>query len=153
MPYDLNGAYFVLTSADVTENTGFCVSYCAWHGWDTLANGDNLVVSFVGNPDQCRQSCTEENQLPTPNNSVAADGMATAIAHELSESVTDPFGTAWFNLSDYSEDGDLCVWTFGKTKPLPNGSYYNLRFGGRPYLIQRLWVNARGGYCALALDE
>jgi len=78
--------------------------------------------------------------------------MVNAIAHELSESVTDPFGNGWIN-SDYSEDGDLCAWTFGKTKPSSNGSIYNVKFGTRPYLIQRLWVNARGGYCALALDE
>jgi hypothetical protein len=56
-------------------------------------------------------------------------------------------------LPDSSENGDLCAWTFGKTKPLPNGSIYNVGFGKRPYLIQRIWVNALGGYCALALDE
>jgi hypothetical protein len=46
--------------------------------------------------------------------------------------------------------GDLCEDTFGNTKLLPSGSIYNVTFGTRPYLIQRIWVNARGGYCALA---
>jgi hypothetical protein len=32
LPYDLNGQYFVLNSADVIETSAFCVSYCAFHG-------------------------------------------------------------------------------------------------------------------------
>jgi hypothetical protein len=79
--------------------------------------------------------------------------MVNFIAHELSESVTDPFATGWCRDSDFSENGDLCVWTFGNIRLLPNGSYYNMKFGGHPWLIQQIWVNARGGYCALALDE
>lgn len=46
--------------------------------------------------------------------------------------------------------GDLCEDTFRNTKLLPGGSIYNVIFGTRSYLIQRIWVNARGGYCALA---
>jgi hypothetical protein len=152
LPYDLNGQYFILTSADVTETSGYCVLYCGFHGYQSLPNGDNLVGGFIGNPERCPIECTAQSS--TPNNSLAADGMVTIIAHEVSESVTDPYFTGWINLqTDGSEDGDLCVWTFGKTKPLPNGSVYNVRFGNRDYLIQRLWVNARGGYCAMALDE
>src|SRR5690348_10772291 len=31
LPTDPNGVYFVLTSADVTETSGFCAQYCGWH--------------------------------------------------------------------------------------------------------------------------
>jgi hypothetical protein len=72
------------------------------------------------------------------------------FAHELSEALTDPELNAWIN-SGFIENGDLCVWTFGMTKLLPNGSSYNVIFGTRPYHIQRLWGSARGGYCALGL--
>ena len=78
--------------------------------------------------------------------------MASMIAHELSETVTDPQLNAWTN-PGIIENADLCAWTFGNTKLLPNASIYNVILGTRPYLIQRIWVNARGGYCALALDE
>lgn len=144
------GVYFVLTSADVIETSGFCSQYCAWHGYD-ITNGENLPAAFVGDPQQCPTFCAAQSQ--TPNNSFAADSMVNMLAHELSEPVTDPFFTSWYRDSDGFENGDLCVWTFGNYKPLPNGSYYNVKFGGRPWLIQQLWVNARGGYCALALDE
>jgi len=145
------GAYFILTSADVIETSGFCTQYCAFHAYDLLPK-ENLPVVFMGNPDQCPSGCTQQTHLPTPNNSVAADGMANFIAHELSETVTDPLGTGWYD-QNFNENGDKCAWMFGKTKPLPNGSYYNVRLGGRPWLIQQIWANARGGYCALAFDE
>jgi len=170
LPFDLNGVYEVVTSSDVTETSGFCTIYCAFHGWEVTDSAttdnscgvpvvnrnqlnQNLIGGFIGNPDQCPSGCAFQNKLPTPNNSVAADGMVNIIAHELSESVTDPIGTSWFNYPDYSENGDLCAWMFGKTKVLPNGSFYNVKMGTRPYLIQQIWVNARGGYCALAFDE
>jgi len=38
--------------------------------------------------------------------------------------------------------------TFWQTEP--NGAYANMLLGGRDYMIQRNWVNASGGYCAIA---
>jgi len=57
--------------------------------------------------------------------------MATLVTHELEESVTDPDGNAWYDLNG-NENGDLCVWTFGATNLLPNGSVYNMNLGKRP---------------------
>jgi hypothetical protein len=149
------GVYFVLTSADVIETSGFCVYYCAFHGYDVTPNGENLPLGFIENPDHCPAGCSA--QSITPNNSSAADGMANMIAHELSETVTDPFATSWINLPEGIENGDLCVcnfgYTSGKVKALPDGALYNAKFGGRPWLIQQIWVNAGGGYCGLSLDE
>jgi hypothetical protein len=31
-----------------------------------------------------------------------------------------------------------------------NGAKYNMQMGSRLYLVQRNWVNAAGGYCAVA---
>jgi hypothetical protein len=75
------------------------------------------------------------------------------VAHEVSEAVTDPLLTAWWRTSDGSEMGDLCIWTFGKEKLLPNGSTYNLKFGGSVPHTAALGERSRRGYCALALDE
>jgi len=91
-------------------------------------------------------------QNPSPNNNPSADTTASYIAHELSESVTDPKLNAWVN-PGVCEMGDLCEDTYGNIRLLPNGSSYNLRLGTRPYLLQELWANARGGYCALSLDQ
>jgi phosphate-induced protein 1 len=150
LPFDHNGVYFVLTSADVTETSGFCTYYCAWHGYAGNTAADAVIMAFVGNPQQCPLSCAVQDL--TPNSNFAADTMVSSIAHELEESVTDPLGTSWIN-SDFSENEDMCVYTYGKSYTLPNGSFANMKLGKRQYLIQQNWVNAKGGYCAKSWDE
>jgi hypothetical protein len=156
LPIDPNGVYFVLTSKDVMQQSfGPIGGSCAWHSYGILPKGSSgsgtaIKVAFIGDSDEYPSVC--QNQNPSPNNNPAADDAANQIAHELSEAVTDPELNAWVN-PGFIENGDLCAYNFGATKLMPNGSSYNVIFGTRPYLIQRLWVNARGGYCGLALDE
>ncbi|HTL12051.1 MAG TPA: hypothetical protein VL588_06165, partial [Bdellovibrionota bacterium] len=146
LPLDPNGVYFVLTSADVTASSGFCTKYCGWH---TYANVSGVPVkySFVGNPQRCPASC--EAQTTSPNDNPGADGMASIISHELEEAVTDPQLNAWYDKRGY-ENADKCAWTFGSVSTAPNGSKYNVVLNGVSYLIQRNWVNASGGYCAVS---
>jgi phosphate-induced protein 1 len=147
-----HGVYFVLTSADVTETSGFCTSYCAWHGYQPQSNGTSLKLAFIGNAEQqCPFNCIYNFQTPMSGN-LGADGMANAIAHELAESVTDPVGTGWINLPAGIEIGDLCAFIFGDAyhSGYANDPYPpNMYFEGIPYLIQELWVNRHGGYCSL----
>jgi hypothetical protein len=143
---DAEGVYFVLTSAEVHETSGFCTQYCGWHTHFTL-NGNDVKYAFVGNGDQCPSAC--EAQTTSPNGNAGADGMASVISHELEEATTDPDLNAWYD-SKGNENADKCAWTFGATKPAPNGSKYNMALGGTNFLIQQNWVNASGGYCALS---
>ena len=145
LPYDPNGVYFVLTSADVTESSGFCTQYCGWHTRGSI-NGVDIKYSFVGNPDRCPSAC--EAQTTGPNGNAGADGMASIIAHELEEAVTDPDLNAWYDRRG-AENADKCAWTFGTTYTTSNGAKANMKLGGNDYLIQRNWVNASGGYCSL----
>lgn len=145
LPKDTNGVYFVLTSSDVNETSGFCTQYCGWHTHGTIA-GSDIKYSFVGNPDRCPSAC--EAQTTGPNGNAGADGMASIIAHELQEAVTDPDLNAWYDRRG-QENADKCAWTFGTTSTASNGSQYNVTLGGNRYLIQRNWVNAAGGYCAM----
>ncbi len=147
LPYDPNGAYFVLTSQDVAESSGFCTKYCGWHTYGTLA-GWNIKYAFVGNADRCPTAC-EAQTASSPNGNTGADAMASVIAHELEEMATDPNLNAWYDTRG-QENADKCAWTFGTTNTAPNGSLYNMTLGGSQYLIQRNWVNASGGYCALS---
>jgi hypothetical protein len=144
LPYDTNAVYFVLTSADVTASSGFCTQYCGWHTYGTI-NGFNIKYSFVGNPDRCPSAC--EAQTKGPNGNAGADGMASIIAHELEEAVSDPNLNAWYD-SRGAENADKCAWTFGTTFTTSNGALANMTMGGRNWLIQRNWVNASGGFCA-----
>lgn len=148
LPKDTNGVYFVLTSADVNESSGFCTQYCGWHTHGAIA-GSDIKYSFVGNPDRCPSACQAQPTSASPNNNQGADGMASIIAHELEEAVTDPDLNAWFDTRG-AENADKCAWTFGTTTTLSNGAVYNITLGGKNYLIQRNWVNASGGFCSMS---
>jgi len=143
LPASDNAVYFVLTSADVTASSGFCTQYCGWHTHATIASKD-IKYSFVGDSTRCASSC--QAQAIGPNGSSGADGMASIIAHELEEAVTDPDLNAWYDRRGY-ENADKCAWTFGSTYT-SNGADANMNIGGHDWLIQQNWVNASGGYCA-----
>src|SRR5262249_27355003 len=57
LPKDTNAVYFVLTSADVSESSGFCTQYCGWHTHGTIG-GSDIKYAFIGNPDRCPSACT-----------------------------------------------------------------------------------------------
>jgi plastocyanin len=146
LPLDPNGIYFVFSSADVDETSGFCTQYCGWHSSASL-NGVDVKFSFIGNPDRCPSACT--TSMPAPNGSRAGDGMASVLAHELSETVSDPDLNAWFSSSG-QENGDLCAWNFGSVSHTASGLAYNLVLPTGNFLIQQMWLNARGGACVLS---
>ena len=146
LPKDTNAVYFVLTSADVTASSGFCTQYCGWHTAGTIS-GSNIKYSFVGNPDRCPNSCAA--QTVGPNGNAGADGMASIIAHELEEAVTDPDLNAWYD-GRGAENADKCAWTFGTTYRVANGAGANVKLGARDFLIQQNWVNSGSGFCAMS---
>jgi hypothetical protein len=151
LPLDANGVYFVLTSADVTETSGFCSVYCGWHSWATFGNV-LTQYSFVGNTLACPNSC-EGSPGNQPNGNEGADGMASIMTHELDESVTDPHGDAWYD-NHGNEVGDLCNFTFGSNLyGTANGSIANVQLGPRNFLLQEDWVNAGGGSCSIGLPQ
>src|SRR6476661_9117178 len=122
---DSHGIYFVLTSPDVSLTTGttsFCGTYCGFHTFGTFGTTD-IKVAFVGDPaTQCPRGHpggTCSPQSLSPNGDEGADAMASVMAHELNETVTDPHGDAWFHVDTAHENGDLCNFKFGNaTTPL-----------------------------------
>jgi len=145
LPYNPNGIYFVLTSQDVAESSGFCRTYCGWHTHGTISP-NNVRYAFIGNAARCLSACAE--QTISPNDNAGADAMASIIAHELEEAVTDPDLNAWYDRRG-EENADKCAWTFGSTYTVGNGSLANMILGSRNFLIQQNWVNAAGGKCAV----
>jgi len=143
LPKDTNGVYFVLTSSDVSESSGFCSFYCGWHTSATILSAD-IKYAFVGNPDRCTSAC--EAQTKSPNNDSGADGMASIMAHETEEAISDPDLNAWYDGSG-NENADKCAWKWGPTTGSVGNAGYNQTLGGHNWLIQMNWENARGGGC------
>src|SRR5207245_7347807 len=123
LPRDSNGVYFVLTSADVNETSGFCTQYCGWHTRGTIS-GTDIKYAFIGNPDRCPSAC--QAQTVGPNGNAGADGMASIIAQELEEAASDPDLNAWWQTSTGMENADKCAWKFGSENTLSSRAQCNL---------------------------
>jgi len=152
LPYDSSGVYFVLSSSDVSELSGFCKLYCGWHTAASTTVG-RLRYSFVGNVARCLSGCAA--QTVGPNGNAGVDGMVSIIAHELDEATTDPDLNAWYDARG-SENADKCAWTFGHAQyQTANGAWANVALGTRDYLIQRnldhniTGPNGVGDYCMM----
>jgi hypothetical protein len=121
--------------------------------------------AFVGDPSDCLYGCTAQSNIQAcgynspPNGDWGADGMVSVIAHEISESVTDPsYPTGWTDLFGF-EMADKCAWMFDPVYAVDVGpdasAAANMTLGGRNWLIQENWYNEPlnldgGGYCTLA---
>ncbi|MBI1765831.1 MAG: hypothetical protein HYR56_30875 [Acidobacteria bacterium] len=145
LPFDTNGVYFLLTSSNVSESSGFCSRYCGWHTAGNITSG-HIRYSFVGNAARCITGCAA--QSTSPNNNPGVDGMISVMTHELEEAVSDPDLNAWYD-SGGAENADKCAWTFGHFQfQTANGSWANVTLGGLNFLIQRnLEHNASGDLC------
>jgi len=138
---DINGIYLVLTSSDVVVN-GFVNStssqFCGYHDNLVAPNTTNVKFAMVGDAGTHLASCAGQTAF-SPNSNPSADAMASVIAHEIVETVTDPLGNTWYDGAGW-ENGDKCAWDFGTTADvtiLSSGAKQNTVFGGRGYLIQQ----------------
>jgi hypothetical protein len=154
LPVDLEHEYFLLTPPGVEscmEAAGKSCSdgssspvYCAYHGFIATA-GSALI--YADDPYVNGLGCDVGEEHPNGNASDAT--IAGGLAHEHSESVTDPELNAWYD-SKGNEVADKCRTLKAKTEygePLgkaPNGASYNELINGDLYLYQQMWSNAAG---------
>ena len=154
LPIDLEHEYFVLTPEGVEscmEAAGTICSdgtthkvYCAYHNFIEVGGA---VLIYADDPYVEGLACDVGNEHPNGN---AADAtIAGGLAHEHSESVTDPELNAWYDEKG-NEVADKCRTTKAKTEygePLgqaPNGADYNEVINGDLYLYQQMWSNEAG---------
>ena len=89
-----------------------------------------------GNPSTCQVPGT-----PSPNGDVAADTVATAASHELTEAITDPELNAWYTAQG-NEIGDLCAYNYGVNSW--DSALANQMWNGRFYELQMEFDNHAG---------
>jgi len=109
-------------SDDGTGNTscgGPKLSYCAYHG--SIGSGATAVKYSIEPYPSC-SSCQVAGWT-------AAQNQEHFMSHETREAVTDPLGSAWYDMIGYEAD-DKCAWS-----PTPF-------FGTGGYGYQYEWSNA-----------
>ena len=157
VPLDPSAIYIVFASADVSSTaTGFCVPNAPPYHGHGVVNGSAFRYGFVGHAMRCPIIAASQfepqydgSHLPTPNNNLGGDAMASTLAHVLDTIVTDPLGDGWFDRYGL-ENADKCAGTFGQTFLTANGARANLRLQRRDFLIQQNWINGRKGRCGLS---
>ena len=119
IPEKYSALYFVLTSSDVDEVFQEEIlgrDYCGYHYTGILKSTQKIFYSVVGHPARFK-GCIDSITNSTPNGP-AIDSMASTIAHELVEAVSDPDdddNRSWED-SEFMENGDKCsVNTFFET--------------------------------------
>ena len=147
--YDPGTSYAIFTAGTVNLGGGFGTQYCAYHWYGTVTVGGvskNILYAAMPYDYAYPSACT--NGSKSPNGDPAADAEANVLAHEIEETTTDVFGTAWYDRRGY-ENADKCAWTFGSTYTTSNGGTANMLLGSKNFLIQQNWVNAGNGGCVL----
>ena len=125
--------------------------FCAYHSayFDSTVNANSQIIysnmpyaaQTAGNPLTC--------DLQSYPNHNPSDPEINVTSHEHNESITDPFGTGWWdsNPNDSAngeEIGDMCAWDFGNLSG-PSGAQYSQTINGHHYLMQTEWDNTTNG--------
>jgi hypothetical protein len=113
---------FLPKGTDMCITAGDCYSpdsaqnfaFCAFHA--SVDFGPNQHVLFSVEPYQAVAGCRR------PQQTRVIDATASTLSHEFFETITDPFGTSWFNTLTGNEIGDLCAG-FQNTEPMSRHSY------------------------------
>ncbi|HTR89127.1 MAG TPA: IPT/TIG domain-containing protein, partial [Solirubrobacteraceae bacterium] len=162
LPTDLAHEYFMLTPPGVEscyEAAGHSCSdgtkhavYCAYHSFITVGKA---VIVYANDPYVAgiKPECDfgEEHPNASPSDATIAGG----LAHEHSESVTDPEINAWldsreeevadkcrtFKATEYGEQLGETTGTIGEK---PGKVKYNEIINTRLYLYQQMWSNEAG---------
>ncbi len=139
-----NGTAGTQASAPLCSFSYFCAYHSAYFD-STVTTGSQIIYSNMpydaqtaGNPVTC-----DVGDYPNGNPS---DPEISATSHEQNESMTDPFGTGWWdsNSNDSAagyENGDMCAYDFGTTTG-PANKEWSQTINGHHYLMQTEWSNA-----------
>jgi hypothetical protein len=108
--------------------------YCGYHGVTNDGLLTYAVIPYNAVPGHC------QSNNPRPNHSPADPALST-ISHELSEMITDPYGSAWSDASG-EEIGDVCLTSYGRPLGGSGHSRYDENINGGHYYLQEEWSNA-----------
>jgi len=141
-----NALYIVVTDSSVSQCNGascYNTHYCGYHG-----NYSDRKYAFVGTDGvNCKAPGVQlsTGQILAPAQGGNIDSLASIALHEITEAVTDPLGSAWFDFLGY-ENGDECNFVYGAAAEIPSqpGKIYNYAYGGQYYFVQQNYHSISG---------
>jgi hypothetical protein len=131
---------FLRSGVDVCTTANVCYSpdnnatfvFCAYHGAVTFTDIGHVL--YTVEPYQNVAGCSVAQ--PSANGPLV-DSTSSTLSHELTETITDPDGNAWFARSSLpefgAEIGDICENPFGR--------YPAFSISGKSYAIQPEYSN------------
>ena len=139
--------YVYIGARDTRLSSGFGNAYCGWHSYGTVGGSTQPFIAIQDYDHTKISGCGTQTVSPNTNGIVSLDAMASVLAHEIDETLTDPnVSTGWLdNQRTPMENADKCAWTFGTTTPGSNpGSRQNFsttyNSQAFKYLIQQNWL-------------
>ena len=121
-----------LTSGGCFDPLNFS-GFCGYHSFS--GTGAEAVLD-ANLPYANIQGCSS-GQSPENN---AADSTINVVSHEHQETITDPFGTAWFDTGG-NEIADKCIFTFGAALGTNAFGQFNEVISSDDYWLQEIWSN------------
>jgi PKD repeat protein len=159
LPTGMNVEYFIMTPAGVgscfDESSAECsyTSYCGYH----TAAGSPTPLIYADIPWSYQEPNCDTEDYPNPPGYI--DAVLSVFSHELSETMTDPEISAWYQEGGTDagdEIGDKCAYVYGSGgynsfEGLPNNGsgYWNVKLEANEYLLQLEFDN-RTENCAIA---
>jgi len=126
---------------------GYDEEWCGYHSrWKYQSMGTFAVIGSGGNV--CKWNLVSDLlYTSTPHNDVGIDYIYSMIAHEVSEAMSNPFFTKWYDSKGF-ENGDKCnsysvVQIVGNKTSKGKGQLYNTIIGGQHYLLQANYDNEK----------
>jgi hypothetical protein len=148
----MNKIFMLFTSSgegscfDNTNSSCSYTQYCGYHSSFTL-NGQSVLYANMPYGNQASCQCQGQSGAPCngfhqtmPNGSLGDLANNTAN-HEINETATDPFGTAWYYINLSGEIGDLCNFNFGTNTWGSGSGAGNQMWNGWIFELQMLWDN------------
>jgi hypothetical protein len=128
-------------TCSITSAGGFC-GYHAFSAPPLVADMNYAVVDSPTGWTCSSDAGSNTGGNQTPNGNIDADSEISITSHEISETITDPTGSAWYD-GDGNEMADDCAYVFGDSQSFLGaaGARYNQVINGHHYFIQTEFSN------------
>ena len=167
--FDPKGIYIVIFRGDLSYSSTYVSGqswssdWCGFHKTLTTPQNPSSLIPIViigdtgflkpSMPKTCMVQYIDASNVKyvseyhisafqSPNKNPTADALVNIYAHEIMDTVTNPYGASgWYRKCDGAEIADLCAWKFDYIYQSIDGTHYNTQLGNNKFILQSIWNN------------